>query len=303
MDPETVADFRDKSRMKARLLAAGVPCARFQLAGDAKTARAFVRENGFPVVVKPPAGAGAADTWRVNDQRRLEELLAKSPPHPHNPMLLEEFIRGEEFSFDSVWLDGKPAWTSIGHYRPTCLEVKENDWIQWTVLLPRQIDGSEFNAVRRAGEAALRAPGFTSGMSHMEWFRRPDGSIAISEVGARPPGAQFCTLMGLAHDADLYRGWMRLMIHGAFDPPQRRYAAGGAYLRAMGRGRVKGVRGSDEVWRRYGPLIREAELPSPGMEAGDGYEGQGFILQRHESTGVVAEALKDIVRTVRVELE
>ena len=32
--------------------------------------------------------------------------------------------------------------------------------------------------------------GLQTGMTHMEWFGRPDGSIAIGEIGARPPGAQ-----------------------------------------------------------------------------------------------------------------
>ena len=30
------------------------------------------------------------------------------------------------------------------------------------------------------------------------------GGIAISEAGARPPGAQFTTLISYAHDCDFY---------------------------------------------------------------------------------------------------
>ena len=51
------------------------------------------------------------------------------------------------------------------------------------------------------------------------------GGIAISEVGARPPGAQITAMTSLAHDFDLYRAWARLMIHGRFEPPERKYAA------------------------------------------------------------------------------
>ena len=58
-----------------------------------------------------------------------------------------------------------------------------------------------------------------TGLSHMEWFRRGDGSIAISEVGARPPGAQFTTLLSFAHDLDFYRAWAELMVHETFTPP------------------------------------------------------------------------------------
>ena len=61
------------------------------------------------------------------------------------------------------------------------------------------------NDIRAAGHRALAALGMGTGLSHTEWFRRADGSIAISEVGARPPGAQFTTLMSYAHDVDFYR--------------------------------------------------------------------------------------------------
>ena len=78
----------------------------------------------------------------------------------------------------------------------------------------------------------------------MEWFRRADGSVAVSEVGARPPGAQFTTLLSYAHDLDFYRAWPRLMIFNEFDPPPRVYAAGAAYVRGQGRGHVKQSTGS-----------------------------------------------------------
>ena len=72
-------------------------------------------------------------------------------------------------------------------------------------------------------------------MSHLEWFRRGDGSIAISEVAARPPGAQFMTLMSYACDTDMYRAFAQLMVFETFTPPVRRYATGAAYLRAQGK--------------------------------------------------------------------
>ncbi len=298
MAPDTVARFRDKARMKEALRAARVPCARGTLARGADEARAFVRDCGFPVVAKPPSGAGAADTHRIADAAAFETHL----PRFEYPVLLEEFLTGDEFAFDSVWLDGKMLWHSTSAYLPSCLEVKQNPWMQWTVLLPRHIDGPEYDPIRAAGAAALRALGMQSGMSHMEWFWRPGGGVAIGEAGARPPGAQFTTLLGLAHDTDFYAAWMRLMIHGEFAPPQRRFAAGAAYLRAPGQGRIRGVRGVTEIGRKYGRMIAEIRLPEPGTHACDGYEGQGFILLRHEETEAVAVALQEIVSTVRVDL-
>ncbi len=53
------------------LRAAGVPCARHRLADSAAAAASFAEEVGFPLVVKPPAGAGAKSTFRLDDANDL----------------------------------------------------------------------------------------------------------------------------------------------------------------------------------------------------------------------------------------
>ncbi len=302
LSSEAAHNFRDKARMKAVLRAAGVPCARATLVGDAATARAFASDVGFPLVVKPPAGAGGKATFRVDDGAQLERLLAAQPPDPARPTLFEEFVHGTEFSFDSVMLDGELLWHSVSRYMPSPLEVMENAWIQWVVLLPRDIGGEEFDPIRAAGTAGLRALGLRTGLSHMEWFRLRDGRIAVSEVGARPPGAQITSLLSYAHDVDFYTAWPRLMVLDQFDAPARRYAAGAAYFRGQGRGRVRAIHGLDEAQRRFGHLVVEVKLPQQGQPPSDSYEGDGYVIVRHPQTEVVEEALTEIVKLVRVEL-
>ena len=156
--------------------------------------------------------------------------------------------------------------------------------------------------IRKAGYAALRALGLQTGLSHMEWFRLANGSIAISEVGARPPGAQISTLLSYAHDMDFYTAWPRLMAFGEFEPPPRRYAAGAAYIRGQGEGRISNITGIDEVQRRFGSIVVEAKLPQEGQPPSDSYEGDGYIIVRHPDSDVVQDALQQIVSIIRVEL-
>lgn len=303
LSSEAARNFRDKSRMKDVLRAAGVPCARHALVGDRGAAEAFIAQVGYPVVVKPPDGAGGKATFRLDQPKDLEILMSRFPPNPNSPTLFEEFVRGTEHSFDSIFIEGRPVWHSISRYMPSPLEVLENDWIQWCVLLPRDIGGSEFDAIRESGFAAIRALGLQTGLSHMEWFRLANGSIAISEVGARPPGAQISSLLSYAHDVDFYEAWPRLMVFGEFEPPERRFAAGAAYIRGQGRGRVRGIRGVDEIQRRFGSIVVEAKLPHEGQPPSDSYEGDGYIIVRHPDTEVVQHALQQIVSTIRVELQ
>lgn len=184
---------------------------------------------------------------------------------------------------------------------PSPLQVLENDWMQWCVLLPRNTAGDEQRAIAPAALAALNVLGLENGFSHLEWFRRDDGSVAISEVGARPPGAQFMSLLSYAHDWDFYRGWASLMALDDFSPPERSYACGAAYIRGQGRGPVRAIHGLDSAQARLGNLVVEAHLPKPGQAASDSYEGDGFVILRHPDTAVVRDALQELVQTVQVE--
>ena len=302
MDVDTARNFRDKDRMKRVLRGAGIPVARHCLASDAEAARSFCREVGFPVVAKPPEGAGAKSTFRIDTRDRLESCLDFARPRPGAPLLLEEFLHGREHSFDSVLVDGEPRWFSVSDYHPTPLEVLENDWIQWAVHLPREVDGDEYREVRRIAGDAIRALGLRTGLTHMEWFRRPDGSVAVSEIAARPPGAQFMTLLSFAHDADLYRAWAELQVFDRWPALDRNWSVGAAYLRGMGHGRVEGVRGLDEAQRELGHLVVEAKLPEPGRLSGGGYEGEGHVILRDRDSGTVLRGLARTVQLVRVEV-
>jgi len=302
MDGGTARNFRDKARMKEVLAAAGLPCARHRRVTDDEGARDFAATVGFPIILKPTAGSGSRGTFRVDDARQLESALAIDEATPRAPIMLEEFVTGREHSFDSVFLEGGVRWFSSCHYYPGPLEVLENPWIQWCVVIPREADSPEYRDIRPTAERSLQALGMTNGFSHMEWFRRRDGSLAISEVGARPPGAQFMSLMSWAHDRNLYRAWAELMVFDRFDPPARPYASGAAFLRGQGKGKIVAVHGVTETAREVGNLAVEVRLPRKGQSPGGTYDGDGYVIVRHPRTDVVREALDRIVRTIRVEL-
>ena len=103
----------------------------------------------------PPAGAGAKSTYQVENLESLRETLAEIQPTPARPTLAEEFIRGTEHSFDAVMIGGKLVWHSLTHYLPTPLDVLRNPWIQWCILLPREIDHPRYDDIKVAATAAL----------------------------------------------------------------------------------------------------------------------------------------------------
>jgi biotin carboxylase len=297
---EQANNFRDKTRMKDLLRAAGVPVARHRLVTKTEEALRFAAEVGYPIVVKPPAGAASQTTYRADDEASLRKALTPTSVAAGGVVLLEEFVTGDEHSFDAFVRGGQVVFYSVSDYHPTPLEVMQNPWMQWVVVLPREHEADD---IARAGQETLKVLGLDDGMCHLEWFRRADGSVVVSEVAARPPGAQIPTLISRAHDVDCVGAWARLSLFDAFEPfPTRKFATGAAYLRGQGEGRVRAVHGVRAVERDLAGLITDRRLPQPNQEKSKSYEGEGFILVRHADTRVVEQALKHVVSTVRVEL-
>ncbi len=297
----TAARCRDKALMKTVLRESGLPCARHRLVISLDDAHQFVQEVGFPIVLKPPAGAGCKATVRVNSLPELQKELSEMSPSGQNAVLAEEFMAGDELSFDTVIIDGRVMFYNVLRYLPGPLHVLRNDWIQWCVIADRDLDRPDLDAIRVVGPAVLRTLGVRTSLTHMEWFRRPDGTPAVSEIGARPPGAQFTSLMSYVTDRDMYRVWARAVIDEAFDGPlPRKYAVGAAYLRGMGQGRVAAVEGIAEAQRRVGEVVVEVKLPQVGASKSTSYEGDGYVIVRHPDTAVVERALKAVVETLQV---
>ncbi len=300
-DVRTAELFRDKALMKDALRAAGLPCARHRLLHSWKDAGAFIDEVGFPIVLKPPAGMACQATWRIHSADTLRRALDALEPRPGAPVLAEEFLVGTEHSLETTTIRGEVKMTTSTDYHPNPLEVVENDWIQWVVVAPRELDGPGVAEASDLARRAVAALGLGSGTTHMEWFRRADGTLAIGEIAARPPGANIVRLTGLAHDTSMYRVWARAVVDEAFDGPfERRYAAGSAFLRGLGRGRVLGTENIAEIQESLGDLVVEAKLPTVGASKSASYEGDGYILVRHQETDVVREAMRRIVSLARV---
>jgi biotin carboxylase len=299
---EATRNFRDKDRMKAVLREHGLPVAASARIESSQDLFQFVNQVGLPIVVKPLEGLGSRATVRVRTLDQLREVAGQMNASKHNVWQAEEFVTGEENTFEAVTLGGRTAWWSGTWYRPGPLTVIENPWIQYTVCLPRTEDSPQHIAFRDLNERALYVLGQRDGLTHMEWFRRPDGSMIISEVASRPPGVHIMPMMGHAHGVDMVAAWGELMVFERFTPRPRQYAAGCAFFRAQGSGqRVVRVRGIEEAQREVGKLVIDRQLPRIGMARSSHYEGEGWAIVKDEKTAHVEHALKRLVELVRVD--
>lgn len=301
MGAEVMRRFRDKSAMKAALRAGGVPCARYQRVEEGDDARRFAEEVGYPLIFKPVDGLGTRSTWKIESRGDLEEALRAYGPSKERAAQCEEFLVGTEHSYETVSIGGVPKWSSSTNYVPGPLEVMETPWIQYCVVLPREMENVE--AFREVNHRALEVLGMETGLSHMELFRRNDGTVAVNEVGARPPGVNIMPLMSAGHGVNMYGRWIRLMALDEFEPVRRVRAAGTAFLRGQGVGdRVSQVENLEEVLRELTGMVVDVKRPVRGQRRAAGYEGEGYVILEAKTTEEVMRGLGRVIREVRVHL-
>ena len=298
MKPQTAHKFRDKGVMKEALRAAGVPCARSQYVNNFQEAWNFIDLVGFPIILKPPAGAGCRATYRVDNPQSLIDAIQEIPVRP---ILAEEFLTGAEHSMEAFTLHGIPRFASFSRYYPSPLEVMQNPHLQWVVLFPKEIEEEKYKKARIVGFKAIQALGLQTGMTHMEWFYRPDGSIAVGEIGARPPGAQISEITGLIHGFSTHTTWAELMVYDQLNiPTERKFAAAVAFLRGVGQGKVHKIEGLEEAQKKMGSLVVDVSLPKIGQPKSSTYEGEGWVIIQGKNTEDVKMASLELIRTVRI---
>ncbi|MCX5744806.1 MAG: ATP-grasp domain-containing protein [Proteobacteria bacterium] len=296
MSVDTVRGFRDKQLMKDRVAAAGLRVPRAVRVRSATDAREGAAKLGFPLVLKPIAGAGSADTYEVRSARDLEVALAKMT-HVEEASL-EEFIEGEEFTYDTVSIGGKPAFANVAQYLPKPLIARSNEWVSPVIITVRDMAQPVIAKGVALGDKVLTALNMGDGFTHMEWFRKPDGEVVFGEIGCRPGGACLVDQMNYTCDIDLFREWARAVCWKAFEAPTRRkYNVAIIFKRAKGQGRISRITGLREFMRDYGEHVVDQKLlpiGSPRRNWKHTLLSDGWIILRHPSWDV-AKKLADIV--------
>ncbi len=279
---ETVP-FRDKEAMKRVLDRAGIRTPRHASATSREGVRDAAKTIGYPLIVKPIAGAGSADTYRIDSAGELERAF---PLLRHVPEVsVEEFVDGEDFTFDCICVDGEIRHFNIAFYRPRALIAKENEWISPQTVAVRDAGAPELEQGRRMGVAVLRALHFRTGYTHMEWYRKPSGEAVFGEIAARPPGARLVDLINFASDVDTYSGWAEAVCHGRFSQvAERKYNAAFVIKRAKGQGTITRIDGLGPLMAEYGPHVCAVDLVPVGAPRRNWRQvlvADGIVMVRH----------------------
>jgi carbamoylphosphate synthase large subunit len=294
---------RDKPSMKEELRKAGIPCAQSTRADTPGHAREFAAKLGYPLIIKPPAGAGASGTWKVRSERELEQVIVESGLADGVAMAIEEFIEGHEGFLDTLTINGEVRHEFITHYYPNVLTAMRERWISPQMITTNRIEAPGYHEVRKMARDVIRVLDIGTSATHMEWFSGPKG-LKFSEIGCRPPGVGQWDVYNAANEFDLYFEWACALTHGRpHQAPSRRYAAGMIALRPSHDGRIIGYSGLETIQKAWGDCIVASHLPSPGtptQSVEGGYMANAWMRVRHPDYDVLRHIMNTIGETVKV---
>lgn len=276
--------FRDKEKMKQVLDEHGIRTPRHASCKTEAECRSAAERIGYPLIIKPIAGAGSADTYPLHEPEDLDDAL-KRLGHIEE-VSVEEFITGEELTFDTVSANGEPLFENVAWYRPPPLVARLNPWISAQAIALRDIDVPHVQLGRELGYRVLEALRFQSGFTHMEWFLTREGEAVFGEIGGRPPGGRLVHAMNYACDVDLFVGWAEAVCYGSLSQDtSKKHNASIIFKRAEGGGKtITRIEGLESLLSSFGEHAAAIELPRIGEPRKDWRKivsGDGWIVVRH----------------------
>jgi len=232
-----------KSGMKERFQEVGLQVAKGERVQNPPQALQLAKTLGYPVILKPDIGVGAAGICKVTDESELYQSLERID----GDYVLEEFVDQRIVTYDGLvdW-GGKVIFENSLTYGDGVLDcVLGKDTFFY---LKRKIPEKLAQIGRRlVGAFAIRRKFF-----HFEFFE-VDGDYMPIEINCRPPGGPIVDMMNYSVDDDLYAAYARLIAHGQTSAAaEKKY-----YCAYIGRRDRRYTLSHDAIISRYGDQMAE----------------------------------------------
>jgi biotin carboxylase len=206
---QTIAWIKRKSLMKQRYIEAGITVARGRIVNSILEAQELITEIGYPVVVKPDVGVGAARTHKIQNDRELMAFFELKPPCDY---IMEEYITGQITSFDGLTdQNGHLVFFTSHVFSLGIMETVNQDKLIYYYSL-REIPSD----LEDAGRRVLSAFDVRERFFHLEFFRTSHGNLVALEVNMRPPGGLTTDMFNYANDIDIYQQWAQVVVNNRF---------------------------------------------------------------------------------------
>lgn len=278
-----IGRIKKKSAMKEYYKKAGIPTARLHMVSTIEAAREFIKQVGYPVIVKPDVGVGANDTYELKNE---DDLKAFFDDDQNISYVMEEFVPGKILSYDAI-LDNKsqPLMEACTEWPPSIVNIV-NEKLDLAYFVRADVP----ETLKNAGRATVNAFGVKSRFVHLEFFQLEHdkeglgkaGDFVGLEVNMRPAGGYTSDMMNYARSMDVYQIWADMVTDNRriqADTHENYFC-----VYAGRRDQFSYVHSPEEISKKYGNNIvtaeRMAELNVPRMG------NQGYIVKLKTETEV-----------------
>jgi len=181
--PEVTERCLDKWLMKQALMVHRIPCARGILVRPGEEI-SMPEWMSFPVIIKPRDAFSSRGVYRCDDRAAIDKFIEESRSFSSSgDVIIEEFLRGEEYSVESLTYNGE---TTVVQFTEKYITPYPRT-VELGHLQPAELDLATKMEVSAVVRKALSALGVMNSASHAEVMVTESGPEII-EVGARLGG-------------------------------------------------------------------------------------------------------------------
>ena len=214
--------IKHKSKMKHYYEKVGIPTARYYMVKTLAGCRSFIKNVGYPVVVKPDNGVGAAATYKLKND---EDLVAFFGSYPKEvPYIMEEFVKAQVNSYDAIIdSNGNPIFETGNVTVDSIMDIVNNNDNSIYYIVKDLPDDT-----REAGRKTVKSFGVKSRFVHFEFFRLTEdqeglgkkGDVVALEVNMRPCGGFSPDMMNFANSTNVYKIWADMIAYDSTMYPE-----------------------------------------------------------------------------------
>ena len=247
-----VFNLKQKSKMKYFFKKAGIKTARCLNSFSKTSAKEFIREIGYPVIVKPDIGAGADMTYKINSDKEFDVFYRSKSPQVQ--FILEEYVDGVIYTYDGlIDRNGTVQFADSQLFEHSVMDiVNTDDHLSYICL--KDISPE----VEKAGKKILKAFDIRERFFHLEFFKSNiDGQLYALEVNMRPPGAWMTDAINYSYDINIYEQWANLLVNNRVDIDKK---CQGKYFTAFAsrKNRKQYVHSHEEILKVYPDIKKHA---------------------------------------------
>lgn len=209
--------FKSKEAMKEGYHKAGIPVARYHIPSTYELGLEFIKEVGYPVIVKPDNGVGAYNTYKITNE---EELKAFYYEHfPSIKYIMEEFIKGDLISYDGITNGEADVVFHSNEVFPDPVMNIVNEHLDCHYYSNKEMPKD----LEEAGKKVLKAFDAKYRYFHLEFFRLTEGKKGLGkkgdivglEVNMRSPGGYTPDMINYSKSVSTYKIWADVMTYNS----------------------------------------------------------------------------------------